>query len=190
MKRLGEAESKNLNIQNTTRCLLGLELQPNLGIVTRQTKTPNTVTAIVESEEEFEWTTSKKWKEQFVRRYEDVFTRLCRSTNHKIYTLFISPILPIQEKVRRVPIQIQQKNGNQIQELIKEEHCKKLHKCTSGQFVAPVVITAKKDGAIKLAINTKPTNYQIFKPKFQPKTYLQIQGENSGWHLLSVRSVN
>ena len=40
----------------------------------------------------------------------------------------------------------------EIKKLIKEGHIVKLNKCTSDHFVAPVVITAKKDGSIKLAM--------------------------------------
>ena len=40
-------------------------------------------------------------------------------------------------------------------------------KCTSDHFVAPVVITAKKDGSIKLAMDAKPMNAQIFKNQYQ-----------------------
>ena len=43
----------------------------------------------------------------------------------------------------------------------------KLEKCTSDFFIAPIVITAKKDGSIKLAMDAKPINAQIWKNKYQ-----------------------
>ena len=43
----------------------------------------------------------------------------------------------------------------------------KLEKCTSDFFIAPIVITAKKDGSIKLAMDAKPINAQIGKNKYQ-----------------------
>ena len=46
-------------------------------------------------------------------------------------------------------------------------HIEKLKKCTNDFFIAPIVITAKKDGSIKLALDAKPINAQIFKNKYQ-----------------------
>ena len=42
-----------------------------------------------------------------------------------------------------------------------------MDKCTNDFFIAPIVITAKKDGSIKLALDAKPINAQIFKNKYQ-----------------------
>ena len=83
-------------------------------------------------------------------------------------------MIPIQEKGRRVPIHIQTKVGAEIKKLIKEGHIVKFDKCTSDQFVAPVVITAKKDGTVKLAMDAKPMNSQIFKKKFQMTNLLEL----------------
>ena len=73
------------------------------------------------------------------------------------------PLVPIKEKGRRVPIHIQDKVGTEIRNLIKEGHIVNLNNCTSDHLVAPVVIIAKKDGTIKLAMDAKPMNAQIFK---------------------------
>ena len=90
-----------------------------------------------------------------------------RSKNNKVFTSFKSPLIPIQEKGRRVPIPIQTKVGAEIKKLIKEGHIVKLEKCTSDHFVTPVVITAKKDSTVKLGMDAKPMNSQIYKNKFQ-----------------------
>ena len=42
-----------------------------------------------------------------------------------------------------------------------------LDKCTTDFFIAPIVLTAKKDGSIKLALYAKPMNAQIWKNKYQ-----------------------
>ena len=83
-------------------------------------------------------------------------------------------MIPIQEKGRRVPIHIQPKVGAEIKKLISEVHIVKLDECTSDQFVAPVVVTAKKDGTVKLAMDAKPMNVQIFKNKFQMPNLLEL----------------
>ena len=50
----------------------------------------------------------------------------------------------------------------------------KLEKCASDQFVAPVIITAEKDGTVKLAIDAKPMNSQIYKNKTQMPNLLEL----------------
>ena len=64
--------------------------------------------------------------------------------------------------------------GAEIKKLIKEGHIVKLDKCTSDQFVSPVVITAKKDGIVKLALDAKPMNSQIYEKKFQMPNLLEL----------------
>ena len=64
--------------------------------------------------------------------------------------------------------------GAEIRKLIKEGHIVKLNKCTIDHLVAPVVITAKKDGTVKLAMDAKPMNSQIFKNKFQMPNLLEL----------------
>ena len=55
----------------------------------------------------------------------------------------------------------------EIEKLLTEGHIKKLDKCTSDCFIAPIVITVKKDDSIKLALDAKPINRQMFKNKHQ-----------------------
>ena len=49
-----------------------------------------------------------------------------------------------------------------IEKLQKNHMIEKLDKYTNDYFIAPIVITAKKDGSIKLALDAKPINAQIF----------------------------
>ena len=80
-----------------------------------------------------------------------------------MHPVFKDPLVPIEEKGRRVPIHIQEKVGTEIRNIIKGGHIVNLNNCTSDHLVAPVVITAKKDGTIKLAMDAKPVKAQIFK---------------------------
>ena len=50
---------------------------------------------------------------------------------------------------------------------MKQGHIEKLDKCTTDFFIAPIVLTAKKDGSIKLALNAKPMKAQIWKNKYR-----------------------
>ena len=56
---------------------------------------------------------------------------------------------------------------SEINKLTKQDPIHKLENCTNDCFVAPIVITAKKDGSIKLALDAKPVNAQIHKNKYQ-----------------------
>ena len=74
-------------------------------------------------------------------------------------TNFKYPLCPIQEKGRKI-----------IQERVQAEsegHISKLEKCTSDCFIAPIVITVKKDDSIKVALDAKPINRQLFNIKYQ-----------------------
>ena len=131
--------------ENRTRCLLGLDTQPELGIVTTQLKPPKISVKTISEEHEDESAESIFWKNTFVKKHNDVFQRLGRSKNPKVFTLFKSLLIPIQEKSRRAPIHIQKVRA-EIKKLIREGHIVKLDKCTSDKFVAPVVITANRMG--------------------------------------------
>ena len=51
-------------------------------------------------------------------------------------------------------------------------HIEKVDKCTTDFVIAPIVLTAKKDGSIKVALIAKPMNAQIWKNKYQmPNIY-------------------
>ena len=96
-----------------------------------------------------------------------MFSRLGRSKSHKVYTNFKFPLVPRQIKGRKVPILIQDRVASEIKLLVEQGHIEKLDKCTTDFFIAPIVITAKKDGSIKLARKAKPMNAQIWKNKYQ-----------------------
>ena len=66
-----------------------------------------------------------------------------------------------------MPIHILDRVENEIQNLLLTDHIEKLESCTDDVFIAPIVLTAKKDGSIKLALDAKPVNAQINKNKYQ-----------------------
>ena len=84
-----------------------------------------------------------------------------------MFTNFKYPLVTRQVKGRKIPIHIQDRVANEIKQLVKQGHIEKLDKCTTDYFIAPIVLTAKKDGSIKLALNAKPMNAQIWKNKYQ-----------------------
>ena len=96
-----------------------------------------------------------------------LFDRQGESKNHTLYTKFKYPLCPIQEKGRRIPIHIQNKVQSELEKLLAEGRIKKMDKCTSDCFIAPIVITVKKYNSIKLALDAKPINRQLYKKKYQ-----------------------
>ena len=118
-------------------------------------------------------------------------------------TDFHSPFKPIQTKGRRVPLHLLDSVKGELNRMEKEEHIVKLSKCDKDGFISPIVITRKKDGSIKLALDSKFFNNQIFKNKYQmPNKHelidnvaLQLSSKGSGevWFSnldLKMRTIN
>ena len=67
---------------------------------------------------------------------------------------------------RPIPIHVQ--DIIQLEEITGEVHIKQIHKCTSDCFIAPRnTSTVKRENSLKLALNAKPINRQLFKNKHQ-----------------------
>ena len=96
---------------------------------------------------------SEAWKEKFYDDFKTLFDRKGRSIHHVVSTTFKYPLCPIQEKGRRIPIHVQGKVEKEIEKLLLEGHIQRLDKCTGDCFIAPIVITRKKDDLIKLALD-------------------------------------
>ena len=145
------------------RCILGLDLQNKLGIQTTQKSAPTRRSRF----EVLLCEQSECWKEKFYTKFQDLFDRPGESKNHTVSTKFKYPLCPIQEKGRRIPMHIQDKVQAELDKLLAEGHIEKLDKCTSDCFIAPIVITVKKDNSIKMALDAKPINRQLYKNKYQ-----------------------
>ena len=80
---------------------------------------------------------------------------------------FFKNLTPIQQKGRRVPITLQEKVDKEIDKLLEQGHIQKLEECSDKYFVSPIVITVKKDGSVKLALESRELNKQVHKNKYQ-----------------------
>ena len=98
---------------------------------------------------------SEGMKHRFYQKFQSLFDRNGESKNHVVNTKFKYPLCPIQEKGRWIPIHIQEEVQAELSKLLSEGHITKLDKCTSDCFIAPIVITLKKDDSIKLALDDK-----------------------------------
>ena len=118
--------------------------------------------------------TSESWKSQFHQMFHRVFSRVGRAKNCHVFSTFKSPLVPIQKKGRRYPLHIQNKVGVEIQKLIQEGHVVKFNKSTSEHFISPIVITATKDGSVKMAMDANPMNDQIHRNQYQMPILLEL----------------
>ena len=71
----------------------------------------------------------------------------------------------VQQKGRRVPIQLQNQVDKEIDKLLKKGHIKKVDKIQDDVFIQPTVITAKKDNYVKNALDGRALNQSIAKDK-------------------------
>ena len=93
--------------------------------------------------------------------YPNLFTRIGKVRNAKVRADFFENLKPIQRKGRRVPISLQDKVDKEINRLINEGHIVKLQECSDKYF------DGKKDGSIKLALESRELNKQVHKNKYQ-----------------------
>ena len=66
-----------------------------------------------------------------------------------------------------MPITLQDKVDKEINKLLRQGHIEKLKECSDKYFVSPIVITVKKDGSVKLALESRKLNKQVHKNKDQ-----------------------
>ena len=73
--------------------------------------------------------------------------------------------MPIQQKGRRAPTTLQGKFDNETDKLLAQGPIEKLEECSDKYFVSPIVITVKKNGSMKLGLESKELNKHIHKKK-------------------------
>ena len=140
-------QAKFLISENRTPCLLGLDLQSQLGVRTTQIRPPRPLVGNVFQSDINE--TSEIWRSHFHKKYQHVFFRIGRAKSHQIFSTFKSPLILNQENGGRDPVHIQDKVDDEIRKIIQEGHIVKLNKYTIEHFISLIVITSKKDGSVK-----------------------------------------
>ena len=107
-------------------------------------------------------------------KYKGLFNRVGKIPLDRKITHFHSPFKPIQSKGRRVPLHLLDNVKMELNRMEKEGHIVKLNKCDEDCFKSLIVITRKKDGSIKLALDSKLLSNQIFKNKYQMPNILEL----------------
>ena len=91
----------------------------------------------------------------FCKLFPNFFTRIEKIRDAQSKSRIADALKPIQQKSLRVPISHRDKVDKEIDRLFKEGHVIKLQDCLDKNFVSPILITAKKDGSIKLALESR-----------------------------------
>ena len=107
------------------------------------------------------------WQSYFSKQFSNLFNRVGKIRNYKVQAELFENLIPVQQKGRRVPISLQEKVETEIDKLLKQGHIEKLTECSDKYFVSPIVITVKKDGSVKLALESRELNKQVHKNKYQ-----------------------
>ena len=108
-----------------------------------------------------------QWQSYFSKLFPKLFTRVGKIRNYKVQAEFFKNLVPVQQKGRRVPVTLQEKVDKEIDKLLTQGHIEKLKECSDRYFVSPIVITVKKDGSVKLALESRELNKQVHKNKYQ-----------------------
>ena len=100
--------------ERRTRCVMGLDLQGQVGISTTQKSAPRKLSRfdVLMCEQ------SEGWKNKFLTIFIALFDRQGISKNHIARPKFKYLLCPMQEKGRRIPIHIKNKVEMEIKELL------------------------------------------------------------------------
>ena len=148
--------------------IAAMDIIPNLGfLVHQQAKSTEDDKGKPHSLKINQWSNTEIQNE-FNKRFPNLFTRVGRVNHHMVRNRFMKNFKPIQQKGRRIPITIQPKVEEELNRLLREGHIDKLGTCTDD--ISPVVITVKKDGTCKIALDFKAINKVIYKNRYQMHT--------------------
>ena len=159
----GWTSSADINVIGGCRpSTIGRDLMPALGLMLIQASPTKGVNSIHSQEGTVETDNGlDDWQKHFRKQCHHLFRRVGRIRNDKVKAKFFKNLTPIQQKGRRVPITLQEKVDKEIDKLLEQGHIQKLEECSDKYFVSPIVITVKKDGSVKLALESRELNKQV-----------------------------
>ena len=95
--------------------------------------------------------------------------------NHQIKVNLMPEAKVIQQKGRRIPIQLQKAVDEERKILLKEGHTGKIDEIKDDVFIQPTVNTVKKDRSVKIALDARALNQAIEKDKYQMPNLENLQ---------------
>ena len=165
----GWATNATINVIGVCRpSIIGRDVMPELGLMLVEAPAEQGVDNIqkhgdiVEQDENHD-----DWQKHFSKQFHHLLHRVGRIRNYKMQAEFSKKLIPIQQKGRRVPITLQEKVDKEIDKLLEQGHIQKLEERSDKYFVSPIVITVKKDGSVKLALELRELNKQVHKHIYQ-----------------------
>ena len=168
--------SANIRVIGGSRpSIIGRDLMPNLGLQIEHKAPEENVMSVQGEKPGAEATEGEEsldpWQMYFSKEFNNLFNRVGKIKNYKVHGDFFETLTPIQQKERRVPITLQDKEykdfDKEINKLLRQGHIEKLKECSGKYFVSPIVITVKKDGSVKLALESRELNKQVHKNKYR-----------------------
>ena len=119
------------------------------------------VNSIEKNEELYEET------KKFISKFKKLFTRNGKVKNHQVKIKSKENARIVQQKVRRIPIQLQNAVDAETKKLLKDGNIEKINEIKDDVFIQPTVITVKKDRSVKIALDARALNQEIEKDKYQ-----------------------
>ena len=98
---------------------------------------------------------------KLVNEFPKLFKRQGKVNNYQIKINLKPEAKTIQQKGRRIPIQLHKVVGEKIKRLLKEGHIGKINQIKDDVFIQPTVITVKKDRSVKIALDARALNQAI-----------------------------
>ena len=149
--------------------IIGRDLMPQLGLQLVQQSPGVQIMSIEENNQDALEPEGEldSWQTYFSKQFSNLFSRVEKIRNYKVPAEFFENLTPVQQKGSRVPISLQEKVDAEINKPLQQGHIEKLTECSDKYFVSPIVITVKKDGSVKLALESRELNKQVHKNKYQ-----------------------
>ena len=149
--------------------LLGKDNLPKLGIEVKQKKCSQPVCSVSQPPFQSKWIKPYSPTDKLFIKVKELFLRVGKIPNDHKIRHFLFPFKPVQAKGRRVPLHFLAGYNEELRRMDTEDHIIKVEKYDEDCFISPIVTTRKKDGSIKLALDSKLLNEQIFKKKPKAK---------------------
>ena len=94
-------------------------------------------------------------KKQIAFDFSGLISRIGKLLKHSVKSMLNIDFTHTQQKLRRVPINLQSLVNEELKKLLAEKTIIKLNSCSDKIFISPKVITVKRDKTVKLALNSK-----------------------------------
>ena len=134
------------------KTLVGRDLFEDLGISITQTLCSNEGSMVNTI------TTQCPVKIRLANQFTQLISRIGRSKTHIVKSKFHKNFPSTHQNGRRVPVNLHDRVNSEIKKLLEEGHIEKLNNCSDQYLISPIVITVKRDQAIKLALDFKILN--------------------------------